>query len=144
MLRFSQREEFSKVPLSENYQEANKIVSSLWSLTQFDGFGSTLSSDDLSTLLNFTRLKLVKNSRTQSALTRIASFQDLEQVVMLKGSAKATVKPRTTEWLEKHGESLHLFCQGFRRNGAWLPDFDLVFLYQRCYTHYMFLCRSMY
>ena len=81
-------------------------MSSLWSTwTQWNGSNSVVKNDcSMAILLNLTRQRLVRDVRTQTALSSINSVQDIARVMERNGTALATIEPKSTDWLEKHGE----------------------------------------
>lgn len=102
--RFRSRDQFKGIPLKDDFDRANKIIASVWSLTQTEG--ASVGESDVAKLLNVTRSRLVQMVRTQSALEHIQSIDDLQSIMELNGTAQATVERRTPEWLEANGAYL--------------------------------------
>ena len=99
--RFTSRTIFRDVALAEHYNQANSLLSSIWSLISVDGTEfSEIQGQDM---LKLAKSNLVHEHRTKMALRSITSLDDIQHVINLNGTAQTTVEQRSMDWFEKHG-----------------------------------------
>uniref|UniRef100_A0A7S1GRS0 SET domain-containing protein n=1 Tax=Cyclophora tenuis TaxID=216820 RepID=A0A7S1GRS0_CYCTE len=106
---FEDRAQFADVPLSNNFIAANRVAASLWQLTALDGGLNAGQTEDLMSTI---RESFVGEHRTKMALSQIEQIDDLKVVLERNGTAQATVKKRSQEWFDKHGQCLdHIYVK---------------------------------
>lgn len=124
-IRFLTRDDFADVPLKINWEEANTVLASIWSMSRLQR--AELDAHQTMKFLDLVKNTLIDKHRTLMALESVGSIDDLRRVVARNGAAAATMEIRTQEWFDEHG----------RFNSA-----NLV----RCYLHFTYLfcyCRSL-
>lgn len=100
--RFTSRTIFKDVALAEHYNQANSLLSSIWSLTSVEGTEfSEIQGQDM---LKLAKANLVHEHRTKMALRSITSLDDIQHVINRNGTAQTTVEQRSLDWFEKHGK----------------------------------------
>ena len=101
--RFRSRETFANVPLKGNFEEANTLLASIWSMINLEG--ASLTEADATLFLSILRERVVKldRTRTRSALMPVRNSKDLEHVIGRNGTALATVEARSPQWFEDYG-----------------------------------------
>jgi hypothetical protein len=104
IFRFTSRKEFNDVPLSRNYEDANRMVASIMSLMEVSEFGINFSAT--SDLLELVKKSIVNDHRTQMAMSRIKTPSQIKQVIERNGTAKESMALRSPEWFEEHGQCM--------------------------------------
>jgi hypothetical protein len=92
---------FNDVPLSENFQDANRIAASLWSLLNVDG--APLHEAFIPGLIRTIQKHFLIKHRTKMAFNTIGDLDGLKKVIARNGTARATTVARSHEWLETNG-----------------------------------------
>eukprot|EP00539_Tryblionella_compressa_P012070 CAMPEP_0178807154 /NCGR_PEP_ID=MMETSP0745-20121128/16764_1 /TAXON_ID=913974 /ORGANISM="Nitzschia punctata, Strain CCMP561" /LENGTH=1120 /DNA_ID=CAMNT_0020467107 /DNA_START=31 /DNA_END=3391 /DNA_ORIENTATION=- len=107
---------FNGVPLHKNFKQADQIVESVWSLLNLDG--ASLQVNSVQSLLQTIHDHFVDENGTKSLLKNIQTLDSLNKVIARGGSARATVIPRTQEWLDTNGYCLdHLYIKNSTISG---------------------------
>ena len=88
--------------MSANYVEANRIVASFSALTSSQD--TSLSAEEISSLLNISKNSVVTDVRTASILEGLVTEGDVYTAIAKNGTAKTTIERRSLEWLSENGK----------------------------------------
>lgn len=102
IVRFSHRSQFTTVPLSQNYEDANAVVASLIGMSA--GTNPTLNEHEVKDFLGIVKKDIVLDERTQNLFTALETLDDVRKVTAANGTAESTSEIRSLEWLEENGK----------------------------------------
>jgi hypothetical protein len=114
--RFEDRSYFSDVPVTKNWKEVNKLLSSVWMLSNLEGV--ELTRNQVMSFLDVLKDAVVGEHRTKMALNTVKTYEGFMQVIARNGAAQATFDFKTKDWLKENGTSqLQLF--NFKSQGSY-------------------------
>jgi hypothetical protein len=89
------------VPVTRNWKEVNKLLSSVWKLSNLEGV--ELAHNQTISFLDVLKEAVVGEHRTKMALNTVKTYENFKKVIARNGAAEATFDFKTKDWLKENG-----------------------------------------